>query len=89
MRKKSLGLRTCCSHTGGMNKPPIFHPPIDPVAYEHWLDELVPIEEGARLRSCAPDTLRREGQRGNIKIYDVGLRKKAVRRRDALMLPTD
>ena len=59
--------------------------PTDPLAYEQWLDEIVSLAEGARLRKVHPDTLRREAERGNVKILRLSLRRKGIRRRDAMM----
>jgi hypothetical protein len=63
-----------------------FIAPIDPVARERWLDELVRLSEGAKLRGTSKATLIRQGHAGKIKLYPVGERALAVRRRDALML---
>jgi len=34
-------------------------PPADPTAYQQWLDEIVSLKEGARLRDVSVPTLRR------------------------------
>jgi hypothetical protein len=60
-------------------------PPIDPLAYELWLDGIVSLEEGADLRNVSVDTLRREGEKGRVKFVQVSERRKGIRRREALM----
>ena len=35
-------------------------PPTDPTEHARWLDGIVRLAEGARLRGVHPDTLRRE-----------------------------
>ena len=61
--------------------------PTDPTEYEKWLDEFITLEEGGRLRKTSKFTLRREAEKGRIKLYHVGERAVRVRRREALMLP--
>jgi hypothetical protein len=60
-------------------------PPIDATAYERWLDEIVHLEEGARLRGVSIDTLKRESARGRVKLLNVSARRLGIRRREALM----
>jgi hypothetical protein len=60
--------------------------PTDPTERERWLDALVTLDEGARLRNVSKFTLRREGQKGRIRLYHVGERAIRVRRREVLML---
>jgi hypothetical protein len=52
--------------------------------HEKWLDELVPLPEGAALRKVSVDTLKREAKRGNIKIIETSARRRAISRREAL-----
>jgi hypothetical protein len=61
-------------------------PPLDPVAYEGWLDELIPFSEAARLRSVSEATAKRHA-RANGQLVHVGERAVRMRRRHALMLP--
>jgi hypothetical protein len=62
-------------------------PPSDPVAYERWLDGIVRLPEGARLRGGVhPDTLKKDAiAKGEL--LQLGPRAIGVRRRFALMLP--
>jgi hypothetical protein len=62
-------------------------PPTDPVAYEAWLDGIVRLPEGARLRGgIHPDTLKKDAiAKGEL--LQLGPRAIGVRRRFALMLP--
>jgi hypothetical protein len=57
--------------------------PSDP-EYERWLDEIVPLPEGAYLRKVSVDTLKRESKRGNIKIIELSERRRGITRREAL-----
>jgi hypothetical protein len=61
-------------------------PPTDPTEHARWLDGIVRLAEGARLRGVHPDTLRREAARGRVKLLQVSERAVGIRRRDALML---
>ena len=59
--------------------------PIDQLAYEQWLDGVVRLPEGAKLRGGVhPDTLKRDALRKG-KLLDLGLRAKGVTRRFALL----
>jgi hypothetical protein len=60
--------------------------PIDPIERERWLDELVRVNEGVKLRGTSKATLIRHARKGHIKLYHVGDRALAVRRRDVLMI---
>jgi hypothetical protein len=60
--------------------------PTDPIEYQRWLDELVRVSEGAKLRGTSKATLLRQGHAGKIRLYHVGERALAVRRRDVLMI---
>jgi len=42
--------------------------PTDPIERERWLDGIVPLAEGAVLRGCSVDTLKRERLRGRLKL---------------------
>jgi hypothetical protein len=61
-------------------------PPIDPTEYQRWLDGIVPLAEGAELRRCSIDTLKREHQRGRLKLVRRSQHLWGIRRRDALLL---
>jgi len=62
-------------------------PPLDSLAYEQWLDEILPLEEAARVRKVSVPTLRRERRRGTIRFEQLSERRRGVRRREALGLP--
>jgi hypothetical protein len=57
--------------------------------HRRWLQELVSLGEGARLRNVTVDTLRREYRRGRLKLEQVSQHRFAIRRVVALNLPTD
>jgi len=61
--------------------------PTDPFEYERWLDGIVRLPEGARLRGdIHPDTLKKDAiAKGEL--LQLGPRAIGVRRRFALMLP--
>ena len=62
-------------------------PPADRDERERWLDGIVPLSEGAELRSgIHPDTLKREAAKGRVKPIRISQRLWGIRRRDALML---
>jgi hypothetical protein len=61
-------------------------PPLDSLAYEQWLDEILGVEEAARVRKVSVVTLRRERRRGAIKFEQLSERRVGVRRREALGL---
>jgi hypothetical protein len=52
--------------------------------HDHWLDEIVSLPEGAHLRKCSVDTLKREGKRGNLKIIELSPNRRGITRREAL-----
>jgi hypothetical protein len=56
---------------------------VDP-EYERWLDEIVPLPEGATLRKTSVDTLKREAKRGNLIILELSARRRGITRREAL-----
>jgi hypothetical protein len=60
-------------------------PPTDPVEYQKWLDGIVPLDEGARLRGVHVDTLKRQNQHKHI-LVRRSKRLWGIRRRVALML---
>jgi len=68
-------------------------PPVDPLAYQQWLDEIVPLPEGARLRNISVPALktaekRRAKERGEPnRIMELSARRRGIRRRHALLLP--
>jgi hypothetical protein len=64
----------------------IFSSPADPAEHQRWLDGIVRLAEGARLRGVHPDTLRREARKGRIRLLRLGERAVGVRRRDVLMI---
>jgi hypothetical protein len=58
--------------------------------YEAWLDEIVPLPEGATLRRVSVDTLKRahkDGLLGEEGIITLSKSRRGVRRRTALGLP--
>lgn len=61
-------------------------PPLDPLAYEAWLDQLIPCSEGAQLRHVSEATLKRHA-RATGQLVQVGERAIRIRRREAMMLP--
>jgi hypothetical protein len=61
-------------------------PPLDPLAYEQWLDEILELEQAARERKVSVPTLRRERRRGTIKFEQLSERRVGIRRREALGL---
>lgn len=58
--------------------------PLDPVAYENWLDQVVYLPEAAMLRKVSVDTLKRLGKAGKIKIIELSERRREITRREAL-----
>lgn len=62
---------------------PIPNPTPD-AEHERWLDEIVPLPEGASLRKISVDTLKREGRRGKLKIIELSERRLGITRREAL-----
>jgi hypothetical protein len=68
--------------------PPPEPPPEDPIAYQHWLNGIVPLAEGARLRHSTAETLLREHNDPKIKLELVKISKRrwGIRRRTALLL---
>jgi hypothetical protein len=72
---------------------PASPPPFDPLAYAAWLDTIVPLSEGARLRSVSVPALkgaeeRRARERGEpSRIMELSVRRRGIRRRHALLLP--
>lgn len=52
--------------------------------YQAWLDEIVPLPEGATLRKVSVDTLKREAKRGKIKIIELSAKRRGIPRREAL-----
>jgi hypothetical protein len=63
-------------------RPPMA--PADPAAYEAWLDQIVPLPEGASLRKVSIDTLKREAKRGKLHIIELSERRRGITRREAL-----
>jgi hypothetical protein len=61
-------------------------PPLDPLAYQQWLDEILDLEQAARVRNVSVPTLRRERRRGTIKFERLSERRVGIRRREALGL---
>ena len=53
---------------------------------EVWLNAILPLSEAARLKGISIDTLKRQGERGEIEILKLSPRRRGVRRRAALML---
>jgi hypothetical protein len=76
-----------------MNKPQRIPAPVDPFEYEGWLDEIVSLDEAARLRGVSKDTVKREDSRRVARgedshVLHLSLRRQGMRRRHALMLPS-
>ena len=63
------------------------HNPLNEAEYQQWLDGIVPLREGAKMRGCSVDTLRREATKGRIKLQAISQRKFGIRRREALNIP--
>jgi hypothetical protein len=61
-------------------------PPLDSLAYQQWLDEILDLEQAARERKVSVVTLRRERRRGTLKFERLSKRRVGVRRREALGL---
>jgi hypothetical protein len=78
---------------GGMDSDYSAPPPVDPFAYQAWLDEILPLPEGARLRTVSVPALkraeaRRAKERGEPnRIMELTERRRGIRRRHALLLP--
>jgi hypothetical protein len=62
-------------------------PAFDPVAHERWLDEVLTLQEGAKEGKVSVDTLKREGEKGRIKLIRRSERLWGVHRRDVLKIP--
>jgi hypothetical protein len=60
-------------------------PPTDPAEYQRWLDGIVRLTEGARMRGVHPETLKRDAK-AKDELLQLGRRAIGVRRRFALML---
>jgi hypothetical protein len=52
--------------------------------HERWLDEIVPLTEGAALRKISVDTLKREAKLGNLNIIKLSVQRRGITRREAL-----
>jgi hypothetical protein len=63
--------------------------PTDPLAYAKWLDEILPLAEGAALRKTTSETLLREYRDGRIELIKISTRRFGIRRREALALPSE
>jgi hypothetical protein len=61
--------------------------PADPAEREMWLDEIVPLNEAARLRGVHSETLRRMHLKGLFPLIRRSRRLWGSRRRDALGIP--
>jgi hypothetical protein len=59
--------------------------PLPSPEYEAWLDGIVPLAEGARLRNVSVDTIKREAAKGRVKLVQRSERLLGIRRREALM----
>jgi hypothetical protein len=75
-------------HAWDMSNPSDFFAsaPADPAAYQRWLDGIVSLAEGARERKVHSDTLKREHERGRIKLVRRSKRLWGIRRRDVLLV---
>jgi hypothetical protein len=72
----------------GMSEPGFFlrsDPPTDPAEFQVWLNGIVRLEEGARLRHVHKETLSRDA-RSKGKLIPLGKRAVGVTRRFALGL---
>jgi len=58
--------------------------PVGDIEHQRWLDEIVPLAEGAYLRKVSVDTLKREARKGNIRIIELSARRRGITRREAL-----
>jgi hypothetical protein len=68
------------------NAPELSPPPaVDPLEYQGWLDGIVRLAEGAKMRGVSRDTLLREAKK-NKQLLKLGKRAVGVRRRFALKL---
>jgi hypothetical protein len=63
--------------------------PADPLAYEKWLDEILPLAEGAALRKTTPETAIREYRLGRLELIPISRRRFGIRRRVALAIPAE
>jgi hypothetical protein len=61
----------------------------DPLAYQKWLEEILPLAEGAALRKTTSETLLREYRLGRIELIPISRRRFGIRRRVALALPSE
>jgi hypothetical protein len=61
-------------------------PPADPLAYQKWLDEILPLAEGAKLRKTTPETALREYKQGRLELILISARRYGMRRRVALAI---
>jgi hypothetical protein len=52
--------------------------------HDRWLDEIVPLTEGASLRKISVDTLKREAKRGTLHIIELSKQRRGITRREAL-----
>jgi len=59
-------------------------PPVDPVEYERWLDEVLRLREGAQIRKVHPDTLKKEAE-AKGELLRLSARVLGVRRRFAML----
>src|SRR5260370_34440887 len=62
-------------------------PPPDPLEYAAYLDGIVRLSVGAKLRGVSVDTMRREGAAGRLELIPMTDSMMGCRRRDALRLP--
>jgi hypothetical protein len=60
--------------------------PTDPLAYQKWLDEILPLAEGAALRKTTSETLLREYRQERIELIKISQRRFGIRRREALAI---
>jgi hypothetical protein len=63
--------------------------PTDPLAYQKWLDEILPLAEGAALRKTTPETALREYRQGRLELIPISRRRFGIRRRVALAIPAE
>jgi hypothetical protein len=52
------------------------------IEYERWLDEILTLQQGAAEIKCHVDTLKRDAERGLIKLVYRSTRLRGVQRRE-------
>jgi hypothetical protein len=78
-------VRVACASRKMRNDTHPVSPPTDPTDYARWLDGIVRLPEGGKLRGVHAETLKREAK-AKGQLLRLGKRAVGVRRRFALML---